>query len=118
MSNSNVYPLSSSLTLAFPAEPFSGPVVDSYGTVFYQLYLNEGVLGGKKESVVSRIGPQGTNYQVAVITWGGLTRNKNVVVGGQDRGKLLDHWRNGFFSSPQYWFIAGDGREYYWKKLE
>ncbi|KAG8941839.1 hypothetical protein FRC04_004081 [Tulasnella sp. 424] len=117
MSTSNAYP-SSVITFTFPDDPFYGRVNDPTGAVVYQLDLKKGLLGGKKASSISRIGPKGSFEPVGEINWGGWTNSKNVVISGIDCGKLLVHRSRGLFSSGEYWFTAGDGREYYWKKKE
>ncbi|KAG8941838.1 hypothetical protein FRC04_004080 [Tulasnella sp. 424] len=117
MSASSAYP-SSVITFTFPDNPFYGRVNDPTGAVVYQLDLTKGLLGGKKASSISRIGPKGSFKPVGEINWGGWTSSKNVVISGIDCGRLLVHRSTGLFSSGEYWFTAGDGREYYWKKKE
>lgn len=106
------------ITLTFPDDPFYGRVNDSSGTTVYELDLDVGVFGGKKSSSISRIGPQWTIEPVGNINWGGWTSGKSVTVGGMDCGRLLDHRWTGLFSPAEYWFTAGDGREYYWEEKE
>ncbi|KAG9018617.1 hypothetical protein FRB90_011224 [Tulasnella sp. 427] len=118
MSKSNADSQSSILTLTFSDEPFYGRVTDGFGSTVYRLDAKEGALGGKKESHVSRVGSDGKLNRVADIVWGGLTVNKSVNVGGKDRGQFLDNRRDSVFSTPEYWFTAGDGREFYWKQTD
>lgn len=117
MSAPNAYQ-SSAITFTFPDDPFCGRVNDSTGAVVYQLYLEQGFLGGKKSSSISRIGPKGNVEPVGEISWGGWTSSRNIVIGGIDCGRLLVHRSSGWFSPAEYWFTAGDGREYYWKRKE
>lgn len=117
MSTQNAYP-SPAITFTFPDDPFCGRVNDSTGAVVYQLYLEQGFLGGKKSSSISRIGPEGNIEPVGEVNWGGWTCSRNIVVGGIDCGRLLVHRSSGWFSPAEYWFTAGDGREYYWKRKE
>ncbi|KIO23826.1 hypothetical protein M407DRAFT_244661 [Tulasnella calospora MUT 4182] len=118
MSATIAYPPMSFITFTFPDDPFCGRVNDSSGATVYDLDLDVGLFGGKKSSSISRIGPRRSIDPVGSINWGGWTSSKNVTVGGINCGRLLDHRSTGFFSSGEYWFTAGDGREYYWKKKE